>query len=121
MSLPPAGRREGTLGDNTASTHLYRIAQEAISNAIRHGGAKEIEVKLQAEGGSLSLSVADDGKGFDPHDSAAAPREKPAGIGLQTMSYRAKMISGILDVRPRPRRGVVVTCSIPRGNGPVLR
>ena len=117
------GDGEGVPGDNnTAATHLYRIAQEAISNAIRHGGAKKIEVTLRAEGGSLSLSVADDGKGFDPHDGAAAPQEKPAGIGLQTMSYRAKMISGILDVRPGRRGGVVVvTCSIPRGNGLVLR
>jgi PAS domain S-box-containing protein len=111
------GDGDGAPGDSTVATHLYRIAQEAISNAIRHGGAKVIDVKLQAEGGSLSLSVADDGKGFNPHRSAAEPRETPEGIGLQTMSYRAKMINGILDVRPRPHRGVVVTCSIARANG----
>jgi PAS domain S-box-containing protein len=102
--------------DNLSASHLYRIAQEAISNAIRHGGAKKIEVKLQADAASMSLSVADDGRGFDKQDGGAGPREKRAGIGLQTMSYRAKMINGILDVRPRTPRGVIVTCSVPLGD-----
>ena len=108
------GNGEAAAADNTAATHLFRIAQEAISNAIRHGGAKTIELKLHADAGSLSLSVADDGSGFTAAERATAPHGKPAGIGLQTMSYRAKMINGILNVRPG-RRGVVVTCTVPRG------
>jgi PAS domain S-box-containing protein len=110
------GGCDGGVGDNLTASHLYRIAQEAISNAVRHGGAKKIEVKLQIEPGSLSLSVADDGRGFEIQGDAAGPREKPPGIGLQTMSYRAKMINGILDVRPRTPRGVIVTCSVPLGD-----
>ena len=106
-------------GDNTAATHLYRIAQEAISNAVRHGGAKKIELKLRADDRSLSLSITDDGKGFAAGERAAAPHEgKRGGIGLQTMSYRAKLINGILDVRPGRGRGVVVTCSVPRAGLP---
>lgn len=112
-----AGDGEAAAQDNTAATHLFRIAQEAISNAIRHGGAKKIEVRLQASDGSLALSVADDGRGFTPADDAPGHPGKPRGIGLQTMSYRAKMINGIVDVRPG-RRGVVVTCSVPRAGRP---
>jgi PAS domain S-box-containing protein len=107
------GNGDTTIRDNLTASHLYRIAQEAISNAIRHGAAKQIDVRLKTEAGNLFLSVADDGKGFKKQDDAAVPQEKPGGIGLQTMTYRAKVINGILDVRPRPGRGVVVTCSIP--------
>jgi two-component system CheB/CheR fusion protein len=101
--------------DNLTASHLYRIVQEAISNAIRHGHARHIELRLRSGAGGTSLSVADDGKGLPPGESAPRPRQKSDGIGLQTMAYRAKIINGILDVRPGPRRGVVVTCSIPSG------
>ena len=112
------GDGEAVAADNNAATHLFRIAQEAISNAIRHGGAKKIELRLQADAGSLTLSVSDDGEGFASAGWSAAPQGAAAGIGLQTMSYRAKMLNGILDVRPGRRRGIVVTCSVPRGSFP---
>ena len=57
------GEAEGVFSDNTAATHLYRVA-EAISNAIRHGKATRVELKLQSSGRSVALTVADDGKGF---------------------------------------------------------
>lgn len=109
------GDGEGILRDNTAATHLYRIAQEAISNAIRHGKAKRVELKLLSNGRSLDLTVADDGSGFAKETGVASSYETSDGIGLQTMAYRAKLINAILDVRPGHRRGVVVTCSIPLG------
>jgi len=105
------------LRDNLTASHLYRIAQEAISNAIRHGQARHIDLTLRAGAGGITLSVADDGKGL-PAGGAARPRQKSDGIGLHTMAYRAKIINAILDVRPGPRRGVVVTCSIPTGASP---
>jgi two-component system CheB/CheR fusion protein len=101
--------------DNLTASHLYRIAQEAISNAVRHGQARHIELTLRAGAGGTTLTVTDDGKGLAAGAAAARPHQKSEGIGLQTMAYRAKIINGILDVRPGPRRGVVVTCSIPSG------
>jgi PAS domain S-box-containing protein len=102
--------------DNAVATHLYRIAQEAISNAVRHGKAKRIELSLRNDGAGLALSISDDGEGLGPKTTPVASRENPQGIGMQTMAYRAKMISAILEVRPGIRRGVVVTCSIACGS-----
>ncbi|MGA3172666.1 MAG: PAS domain S-box protein [Chthoniobacteraceae bacterium] len=86
------------------STHLYRIAQEAISNAVRHGGADEIEVSLEAENGEAALSIADNGSGF------SEPKPNSHGMGLSIMKYRAGMIGGVLEARPAEGGGVVVTC-----------
>ena len=101
--------------DNAAATHLYRIAQEAISNAVRHGKAKKVKLSLRNGGDGLSLSIEDDGVGFAVAGGPARPGEKSEGIGLQTMAYRAKLINAVLDVRRGARRGVIVTCSIPHG------
>ena len=102
--------------DNTVATHLYRIAQEAISNAIRHGKAKKVEVSLQYGRAGLSMFITDDGVGLSPKSSRPGSRGIPEGMGMQTMAYRAKMINAILEVRPGVRRGVVVTCSIAGGS-----
>ena len=75
------GDGEAAVGDTSAATHLYRIAQEAISNAIRHGKAKEVELMLQSAGGGVSLTVADGGVGFEKEPGAPGPREKSEGIG----------------------------------------
>ena len=93
-------------GGETAG-HLYRIAQEAISNAVRHGRARTIDVELAADDSSLRLTVSDDGTGI--------PAKPPAtgGIGLQTMAYRARVIGGALTVRPGRHGGTVVTCAVP--------
>src|SRR5205814_2274195 len=83
---------EMTVDDPTIATHLYRIAQEAISNALRHGKPHEIVINLQQEDAHLNLSIRDDGIGL---------REKPsagAGFGLQIMHYRANLIGGTLKV-----------------------
>jgi two-component system CheB/CheR fusion protein len=93
--------------DRSRATHLFRIAQEAVSNAVRHGQAKNIVLSLARRGGRMVLSIADDGGGFDP---GAAHRE---GMGLRTMRYRAGMIGATLDVRSSPGRGTVVTCVFP--------
>jgi PAS domain S-box-containing protein len=103
--------QQGDLGaavsDGETASHLYRIAQEAISNAVRHGKAHTIDVELAAEPGSLRLTVCDDGTGIP-----AEPRPS-GGIGLQTMAYRARVVGGTLTVRPGARRGTVVTCTVP--------
>jgi PAS domain S-box-containing protein len=98
--------------DNVVATHLFRIAQEAISNAVKHGKAKTIVVDLSAHDGWLRLTVSDDGVGVDKASAAAAAGGRK-GIGLQTMVYRARVVGGRLDVRPGERGGTVVVCSVP--------
>jgi signal transduction histidine kinase len=86
--------------------HLYRIAQEALNNAIKHGRPRNVFVRLTGTGGrEIAVRVEDDGTGFDASTIVGG------GMGLRIMRYRAKMIAGTLDVRTRPGGGTVVSCS----------
>lgn len=97
--------------DRTAPTHLYRIAQEAVNNAVRHGKAQSIRIALTADRRGVQLCIRDDGKGFSGEvlDSGAPA----AGIGLRTMQHRAHLIGGTLTVRQR-KPGVEVVCRLPK-------
>lgn len=92
--------------DHDRATHLYRIAQEAISNAIRHGKSKHITISLTQTRGQVRLTVKDDGTGLPPNLSAAH------GMGLRIMRYRAAMINGSMDLENQPGGGASVTCSV---------
>lgn len=92
--------------DLSVATHLYRIAQEAVSNAIRHGEAKRIEIALVKTPERVSLLVEDDGKGLP--EQAARRR----GMGLRIMRYRAGVIGGSLAVQKRKTGGTAVVCSV---------
>ena len=85
---------------------LLRIVSEAISNAVRHGAASSITIKL-AKAPDLRLSIADDGIGFDP-DRARDGRPELDGFGLVSMSDRAERLGGSLLVRSRPGTGTEV-------------
>lgn len=89
-------------GGHTA-THLYRIAQEAINNATRHGKARNIFLFLDAAGSSIRLRVVDDGAGISESNSE--------GMGLDIMRYRARLIGGHLTIKPRSSRGTIVSCT----------
>jgi signal transduction histidine kinase len=93
--------------DDTMATHLYHIAQEAVNNAIKHGQAKNILIRLSAENGWGTLRINDNGTGIQED------RLSSRGMGLHIMSYRAGMIGGRLDVRQNPPRGTCVTCMFP--------
>ena len=93
--------------DVTTATHLYHIAQEAVNNAMKHGGARKIVIELKAEQGRGRMAVYDDGKGI-----VEGP-ERTQGMGLHIMNYRAGMIGGALEVRRDSAGGTVVTCSFP--------
>lgn len=85
-----------------AILNLYRIAQEAASNGIKHGGAKRIEISLRRRGGVLELKVKDNGSGCSkPGDGA--------GIGMEIMRNRARMLGGELSVSSTPGKGVSLT------------
>lgn len=92
--------------DNAMATHLYRIAQEAVNNAIKHAQAKKIEIRLEADAQKTILEVRDDGVGLILEPS------KPKGMGMRIMQYRSGMIGGTLIFCREPARGTTVTCSV---------
>ncbi|MCE5309099.1 MAG: sensor histidine kinase [Acidobacteriales bacterium] len=93
--------------DPKMAQHLYRIAQEALSNAVRHAHANRIAVELRGRELELILQVKDDGVGL--------PREIPGtGMGLRTMAYRTEILQGELTVAPLPGGGTCVVCRVPR-------
>ncbi|HEX3799951.1 MAG TPA: sensor histidine kinase [Verrucomicrobiae bacterium] len=99
--------------DVTVSGHLYRIAQEAISNAIKHGKAKNIVIYLEALDEGITLRVQDDGVGL--------PEPLPAhneGMGLRIMDHRASMIGAVFSARRGTAGGTVVTCTLRQENVP---
>jgi signal transduction histidine kinase len=87
--------------------HLYRIAQEALSNALRHSKAKRITITLEECDGGLSLSIADDGTGLN------AKPGRTDGMGLKTMAYRANAIGGRLEFATAKPHGTLLTCIVP--------
>ncbi len=127
--------------DNSVATHVYRIAQEAVANAIRHGEAKHVVIKLSSRelaGGEglsaadrlsspksaqagVTLTVQDDGTGFEKNDededkgadTMGTITDEADGMGLRIMDYRAKMIEGALTIRRRPEGGALLTCAFP--------
>jgi signal transduction histidine kinase len=94
--------------DNARAVHLFRIAQEALSNATKHGQAKAVVIALEASDGVLSLRVSDDGIGFDPTYS------ERKGMGLNIMRYRARVLGGTLEIQSNSPAGTVATCTIAR-------
>lgn len=87
---------------------LFRVAQEALRNAVNHAQARQIRVELHTERDGLSLSIADDGRGFEP----SAPRER-ASLGLASMRERVALLGGRLDIRSRHDQGTQVTAWLP--------
>jgi len=92
--------------DITIATHLYRIAQEAVSNAIKHGRAKTVLIKLTTTHQGISVSISDDGVGFPK----SGPRGK--GMGLRIMRYRAGVIGASLEINPNPGGGITICSSL---------
>jgi signal transduction histidine kinase len=95
-----------TVFDSRLATHLYRIAQEAVSNAVRHSRARNIRITLDQENGEIALRIEDDGTGL-PAEAA-----RTGGMGLRTMRYRAGLIGAKLEVGPGPRGGTLVVCRV---------
>jgi signal transduction histidine kinase len=91
-----------------AATHLYRIAQEAVTNAVRHAMARRIHISLVRSARIITLTIRDDGRGLPQGGNM------PEGVGLRIMRHRAKAIGGRLTVRSGRRRGTAVICTLPR-------
>jgi signal transduction histidine kinase len=94
--------------DEFVATHLYRIAQEATNNAVRHARAKQVRITLTETLETVTMAITDDGVGL-PEDPAES-----SGMGLRVMRYRANAIGAKLRVRSRKGGGTRVTCSLPK-------
>jgi PAS domain S-box-containing protein len=92
--------------DLEARNHLYRIAQEAVQNSLKHARATTVEIELRAQAGSVGLAIDDDGGGLPSNGSRAA------GLGMRTMQFRASAIGGRLAIRARIGGGVAVLCEV---------
>lgn len=96
------------IDDNLLATHLYRIAQEAVVNAVRHANARSIVIRFGGDTRRVLLEVIDDGSGIDGGSL------KSEGFGLRSMAYRADLIGAQLHVGKGAEGGTVVRCTIPR-------
>ena len=93
--------------DSATASHLYRIAQEAVANALKHGHPRRIVISLTRRRDRVLLEVSDDGRGFDASSACGT------GLGLGVMRYRAGLFGGALQVKSSPGKGTRVVCSVP--------
>lgn len=100
-------RRPVLVDDNEVATHFYRIAQEAVHNAFRHGQARRIRISLTSLTRQVRLRILDDGRGI----GNLSPRRK--GLGLRIMQYRAGLLQGAVTVRRLGGKGTEVCCVAP--------
>jgi signal transduction histidine kinase len=98
------------LSSNSAATHLYRITQEALTNALKHASPTEIVIELLAQEKQGVLRITDNGKGI-----SKSTAENSSGLGMRTMEYRSNVIGAALSVRARRGGGTIVECRFPIG------
>jgi signal transduction histidine kinase len=99
---------DNPITENITASHLFKITQESVHNAAKHGGAKNISLDLHSDRHEIVLSVRDDGCGFDPSHTNGD------GIGLRIMKYRAGMIRATFSIDSEPGKGTLVMLKIPR-------
>lgn len=98
---------EVSVSNDAVATQLYRIAQESVTNALKHGRAKKIHVGVEKIGGLLNLKIQDDGVGLETSSSPSG------GVGRQIMAFRAELIGGTLRVEEQNKGGTLVNCTLP--------
>ena len=97
------------IANATVATNLYRIAQEALNNIVKHSRATNVLLELRERDGHIELRIEDDGIGLTPGGVEAGP-----GMGLHIMDYRARIIGGRLRIEPRAGGGTVISCLVPQ-------
>jgi signal transduction histidine kinase len=95
------------LVDDDTATQLYRIAQEAVHNAVKHAAPRRIAIRLATTADGVRLEVSNDGRDF-PRPATAG-----TGLGLQIMAYRAGLLGGHFELRRLPGGGTIAACNIP--------
>jgi len=93
--------------DATQAIHLYRIAQEGVSNAVKHGGADKVSIHLASTDQYLRLRVMDNGSGFTEN------WDSDGGLGVRIMQFRSRLIGGNLEISDVPQKGATITCTVP--------
>jgi signal transduction histidine kinase len=99
------------LFDKEAEIHIYRIVQEAVTNVVKHSAATEAAVVIKKRTAAVSLSIRDNGRGFDPAKPSPQPRD--LGYGLIGITERVRILGGTLTVDSRPGGGTSVTVEVP--------
>jgi signal transduction histidine kinase len=102
--------------------HVYRIIQEALSNVVRHASAKNVSVQVKKHSDSIEITVTDDGKGFDVHETlerrpSRLSREGLHGFGLSSMTERVRIVGGTMKIESTPGLGTKVQVSLPIPEG----
>ena len=92
--------------NSDVAAHLYRIAQEAVTNAVSHGKADKITIELKARGQNVAISVADNGTGLPELNT------ERKGMGLRIMKYRANVVGGSLVITNPAEGGTTVSCEV---------
>ncbi|QDU75798.1 Sensor protein FixL [Bremerella volcania] len=101
-------RGDINLTNNFVATHLFRIVQEAVTNAMKHGDASRIDIRLVGTDRTISLEVIDNGRGIQTGTLSNL------GTGLKIMQYRSSLIGGVIKIVPGPDGGTLVNCTVSR-------
>jgi signal transduction histidine kinase len=102
--------RPVALDDFQTAKQLFRIAQEAVNNALKHARTRHIRIHLAHAKGMLCLQIKDVGRGLPEHTKPAS------GMGLEVMRHRAHAIGATLEITSKPGKGVSVICTLPINN-----
>ena len=94
--------------DENTEIVLYRVLQECVNNVIKHSGASQLDIALIKDQDGISISIEDNGKGFNP-----AELSEDAGIGLKNMKARIDYLNGTIDFDSAPGKGTLVAIHIP--------
>ena len=105
----------GSVCNNAVATQLYRIAQESLTNSLKHSNASEIRISLTLSPFQTALEISDNGVGFDPKEKENKSSE--SGMGLRIMKYRASILGGELQVSRNGSHGTTVRCIVPTIGG----
>jgi signal transduction histidine kinase len=101
------GENVAEVDDPELALNLYRIAQEAVSNAVKHSAASDIIINLSEANSQYTMTIEDNGSGIDLEEI------KAKSMGLRTMTYRAESLGGSFSIARRPHGGTIVTCTVP--------
>jgi signal transduction histidine kinase len=99
------------LFDKDAEIHVYRIVQEAVTNVVKHSAATEAAVVIKKRTATVSLSIRDNGRGFNPAKPSSQPHD--LGYGLSGIAERVRILGGTLAIESRPGEGTSLTVGIP--------
>ena len=108
------GDRAIQIRDNEVATHLFRIAQEGVHNALKHASPKHISIALTKPRGRVTLAIRDDGTGISSKGISSDSKARPGGLGMRIMQYRANVIGAHLSVETPGAGGTLIRCTLKR-------